>query len=49
MRTTVERMWRRDFCDGAQLHHADLKKRRVIDIGEVLCHTLVQCARRGNK
>ena len=39
LRTTVERLWRRDFCDGAQLRHADLKKGELL-ISESFCAIL---------
>ena len=39
---TQERLWRRDFVDGATLRHADLES-GASHIGYVLCHTLAQC------
>ena len=39
---TQERLWRVDFCDGAKLRRADLDS-GASHIGQVLCHTSVQC------
>ena len=39
---TQERLWRRDFCDGAKLSRADIESGKS-HVGEVLCHTLLQC------
>ena len=37
-----ERLWRRDFYDGAKLRRIDLES-GASHIGLVLCHTLVEC------